>query len=67
MLPDDLSQLLGLPLLHLKEQLARDKHALQNFLERRFLPDSDIPQEWVDDLRKLITAIKVELERRERL
>jgi hypothetical protein len=65
MLPDDLSLLLNMPTPHLKEQLGRNQHALENFLQQRYLPDSDLPQPWIDDLRTLIEAIQAELERRE--
>ena len=65
MLPADLSPLLCLPIPHLEEQLEADQRALSNFLERRYLPDSDIQQEWIDDLRALITAIEIELRKRE--
>src|SRR5262249_34239316 len=66
MLPDDLSPLLCLPTTHLEEQLEADQRALRKFLERRYLPDSDIAQEWIDDLRVLITAIEIELRKRKK-
>ena len=43
MLPDDLSLLLSMPTPHLKELLERNQHALANFLQQRYLPDSDLP------------------------
>ena len=65
MLPDDLSPLLSLPTPHLREQLERNRQALADFLKWRYIPDSDMPQEYINDTRRLIHAIEEELARRE--
>jgi hypothetical protein len=49
----------------LKDLLSSNEVALRFHIEHRFVPDSDIKQEWVDHTRKLVTRIRAELQRRE--